>query len=632
MNPRRLRLLKEARPLWAPCCVSFLLGLFSVFRPDSNPLVREGLGPLGLFIGVPLLAALPFGTEFQYGTLSLQLTHPRNRVELWIEKLFPSLIAVLPVALIYHLSWQTFDSEFRPMMIVWVIAVSASGVFWTMTARSTIGSVVLNAGINVFLLVVITSFSRMWIPAFSPVLDNYFAVTVLTLCYASGMLWLGCRALLRFQLTGVSTSDDLFVAGERFIPIASPRFSASPAAAVSNLIRKELRLLRPTWILTLLVFLAWVSVAMSHSVPGLTSNIPLHAAQIVFGMTVIFTAMIPIFTGGIALGEERTSGTHAWHLTLPISPARQWSIKLVIVLFVSCVCTVVIPVSVLIFFGWLSKSPFMFVDPRAVPGMLLAAAVLGFASFWAACVVNGTIRAVLLTFAGLIALLLIGEMGGWLGNQFTNIFYPKLEHLFGLSFVNGLAYNSITSWQFHSIRAEGVLELLVFTPVVVLAAIQSYHLFRKQLRDSNWLTIRRVLPLSIATLLISFVLTSFNDSAFQARSQIRSMMQEINDALMTLPAVGKIDSQHPVQLNANDLTADPSFSPESRRWLKNATVTVSVDQPPAYIPGLVVNLALLHRPDSWRVAVVHFSDGLQCTESFPAERKASRLFRFDDCK
>ena len=58
---------------------------------------------------------------------------------------------------------------------------------------------------------------------------------------------------------------------------------------------------------------------------------------------VVSTLMIAILAGSLSLGEERTSGTHAWHMTLPVSALRQWLIKLFMALFAGFVGAGLLP-------------------------------------------------------------------------------------------------------------------------------------------------------------------------------------------------------------------------------------------------------------------------------------------------
>ena len=84
-----------------------------------------------------------------------------------------------------------------------------------------------------------------------------------SLGYAGLMLWLGWRLLARFQATGGMASDDLLMAGPDVMPGAwAGWLRCRPTGAVLNLIRKELRLLRPVWLISLLAALGWACLTL----------------------------------------------------------------------------------------------------------------------------------------------------------------------------------------------------------------------------------------------------------------------------------------------------------------------------------------------------------------------------------
>ncbi|MFZ2158749.1 MAG: hypothetical protein WAV72_21875, partial [Bradyrhizobium sp.] len=153
MTAKTTRILKEARPLFWPWCAVSLAGLLPLLR-QSNPWLHgigiEGICVLGVGVGIPLLATLSFGNEFQHRTLSLLLTQPVDRMEIWGEKLRVTVVAVLSAALVYYLGWR---AELQPVpglalfFWAWILATIASATFWTLVARSTLGGIVLNYGL-----------------------------------------------------------------------------------------------------------------------------------------------------------------------------------------------------------------------------------------------------------------------------------------------------------------------------------------------------------------------------------------------------------------------------------------------------------------------------------------------------
>ena len=112
---------------------------------------------------------------------------------------------------------------------------------------------------------------------------------------------------------------------------------------------------------------------------------------------VISTLMIAILAGSLSLGEERTSGTHLWHLTLPVSARRQWFIKLCMALFAGFVGAGLVP---LLIAGRLLGSSHILADVHVGRDLLVGAVLLTFAAFWCACAVKGTVRCCALGSSG----------------------------------------------------------------------------------------------------------------------------------------------------------------------------------------------------------------------------------------
>ena len=98
MTATTTRLLKEARPLFWPWCAVVLSGAVPLLHPP-DPI--RWISQVGFFVGIPLLATIPLGNEFQHRTISLLLSQPIGRVEIWREKLSITLLMVFSAALVF---------------------------------------------------------------------------------------------------------------------------------------------------------------------------------------------------------------------------------------------------------------------------------------------------------------------------------------------------------------------------------------------------------------------------------------------------------------------------------------------------------------------------------------------------
>src|SRR6266576_2053045 len=408
MSAKTTRILKEARSLFWPWCAVIIAGALRLVEQSDSALLRggalQGIHPLieaisflGFFVGIPLLATLSLGNEFHHRTLQLLLSQPVSRMEIWSEKLIVTIVAVLAAALVFRYGQQSTFPQDPELWVVGgalIIAMISSATFWTLVARSTMGGLALNA--------VSCSIPLVWHLRREGIAETMTTRSVAVfagLSYGGVMPWLCRRSLARFQVTGGLAGDDLLMAGPKMMPRAVAEWlrcrSTSP---LLNLIRKELRLLRPVWLISLLAVPAWICL------PVLGFTVERGSALAVL-MLAAFTPLIAVLAGTMSLGEERTSGTHSWHLTLPVPARRQWLIKLVTAMFTGLVCAGLLPISLLMADRFIFGSTLMSVNLDAGMTWLLGVLLLSFASFWCACAVNGTVSAALAVFPALIALL-----------------------------------------------------------------------------------------------------------------------------------------------------------------------------------------------------------------------------------
>src|SRR2546426_7810057 len=143
MSSRSTILLKEARALLWPWCAVMLAGTLSLLLPFMSWFAGSLLllvYRLGFAIGIPLLAALSLGNEFQHRTVSLLLSQPVDRMRIWNAKWSVLILAVLSSALVYAVGQWTIGQ--RPTAWAWVFAslwlivTVCSGTFWTLVAKS----------------------------------------------------------------------------------------------------------------------------------------------------------------------------------------------------------------------------------------------------------------------------------------------------------------------------------------------------------------------------------------------------------------------------------------------------------------------------------------------------------------
>ena len=109
MNASLVRMKKEARALFWPWCAVMAAGALPLFwDPPESGLpgmkIFAAFAPAGFFLGIPLLAALSFGDEFQHRTLPVVLGQPVSRMKIWREKLAVAAFAVLSATAVFYFS------------------------------------------------------------------------------------------------------------------------------------------------------------------------------------------------------------------------------------------------------------------------------------------------------------------------------------------------------------------------------------------------------------------------------------------------------------------------------------------------------------------------------------------------
>ncbi len=545
------------------------------------------------FFGIPLLATLPFGSEFHYRTLSVVLAQPVRRTDIWAEKLTVALVAALSATFVYKVSLHNlFEAE----PLIWTVAVMllittlCSAAYWTLLTGSTIGGIILSMfGAGCVLAVFALTGN-----GFRPEDWNASQLTVMTVagfCYAGVMLWLGRRKMTLFQDKAGTAGDDLLTAGLSHMPDALTRpFESRPTEAFVNLIRKEFRLLRPVW---LVAFLSILSTAMLSSLLTVVQPQSMTARVIVIltlACAGTFTTLTTVLSGSLSVGEERTAGTQLWHLTLPISIRRQWAIKLGVGLFTALVCA--LPVLGIVKAMGLGLNDYP--DLRETTAAVL---LVSLAAFWCACAAGATIRAILWVCP--VVFLLRGAAA-------ISMFVPiSSDDLVGY----------IIS-RFHPYPISGPIGEIIGSPFIlwvaipvlaVCVAIQSYRMFRTQSVESRPV-LRSLLPLLAFAFLCGYAVRLLNELAFIPYGQGRQVMSELHAAVTKLNVdLSKLDAAHPLEISPADLEKAVALSDLTRRWLRGSRITVEPNKGTRFIRTDAAKARMnfspysttLHLPNEW---------------------------------
>lgn len=591
MSPRTRRIIKEARALFWPWCVLIMIGslrLLQEYRLLVLPVLVDFWVGFGFWLGVPLLATLSFGNEFQHRTLSIMLTQPISRFAIWVEKLSVMMVAALSVGLVFYIGWRPAlqQSPFLWMLAAgWFISSICSAFYWTLVTGSIGGIVGQGVGPVSFM---IAAFAILGDPDDWRTQEISAVLTIATVaipCYAGMMLWLGWRQMTRLQATAEATGWDLLLTARNLNALFRPR----PNRAWLNLILKELRILWPLWVIPLTV---WAFCLAVVGVVAVFLGPP--SEDLLTEGSIPFLVIYAILAGSLSVGEERRLGTQLWHLTFPVSARRQWLIKLATASFAAFLWPVVSVVANNFYLGTSFNSDDL--------GLIILVAMPVFPAFWCACAARGTLPAVVWVFPALLFLGVSVLLGGLVG---------------GLARI-GTLQDLIVS-QFHPFRFEAFNSLLTMGGAELLlamrgliallllgAAVQSYRLFRAEPQDNLRSVARRLLPLAILAFFGGFSFRLFENFVERAHSQAAAVLRETHEAALKLQLdATKLDAAHPQRLTMDDLAKVSPLSEPARRWLRNSGIAVA--------PNNFPTKGSVFERFSKYFTIIHLSNGWDCT-------------------
>jgi hypothetical protein len=565
---------------------------------------------IGLLLGCALLVALSFGAEFQHRTLPMLLGQPCTRLRLWGEKMLVLAGLILLAAAVYVVgmshNWSRAVEVMRPASYTLLPLVCSAG-FWTLFARSTLGGVVFSVGsLGAVLMTVVFAVEKIWEK--EPVLAGrkYDLISVIVgLAYAALFLWLSWRKFSRLELNATDGGES----GLGATPVSTAPTVAvlrcRPGSPLGNLVRKELRLLRPLLRFALLfVLFWWALVAYARFLPKQQMGVEtlLHLGS------VAYIALSLLLAGCLSLCEERSLGLHVTNLTQPVAVGTQRRIKFLVALAVGLLVGVVLPIALSLLTGQTLNTPF---DPYIRTGEhvglgLAILCLLVLLGQWSAAMVSRVTHAILLAALAAVGVFAAIQLGIWLGGgnmrtgfMFTHMNvsardYFRSEIYGGRSVVSApdwfadmtewiAAHGQLSSASFEKLmRPYAPTEFMLWPVVGVLTlvlAIQAWRAFR--VPPKRWsLSLGR---LTIATLLCAWLEIGFMRVASTMSLGIRSssLYQETQAAFaaLKLPPVPPVTARRrwiDVKISLAELEATGKLSAQTKYWLRNATLKFQV--------------------------------------------------------
>jgi hypothetical protein len=570
-------------------------------------LTQAFLGVLGFstfWIGMPLLAAVPLGMEFQYRTELLLFSQPISRKKIWREKWLVMVSAIVSAAAVYMIGPGPFSGLTGFVIAaIWVVITICSAPFWALTAGSILGAMTLSL-LQGWVMVALWQLIKVIFKLPEPFLwESRMAlliVAVITLGYSAVMLALGQRKLMHFQVTGGMAAEAMPGTGKAQDGYFFRMFQCRATGAVLNLVRKELRLLFPAWSLLILCFVGEVVLAALLFLPGVSKSLLSTLAAVnILALGCLGT----ILAGSMSIGEERSLGTQSSNMTLPISAGLQWAMKL----------TVVIIGSFLGLFLSVAFAEFAFGEPfiklltqdlanHGMPFLFFVTSILCFSAFWSACISGSTVRAVLLLFPACGVVATAFGFGVTLPvalwrTEFLEWFIAKVH-----PFPPG-------SWTWILWNWTGRLTPLWFVPVLAVGLIQSYRLFRTERAINIGSMLSRLTPALIVAFAAGFVMQLPGVAVGITSDQTARVLREVSQTIHTMGIdADRLDAAHPLQLTLQDLARNSPVSDRLRSWVDDRPITI--------IPRTITLWGTKNGrsySETYRYfATVHFRNGWSC--------------------
>ena len=559
MNPR---IAKEFRALslpWIVCAVASF-GHFAGKGPGSWAQISGALAAFAFFAGCLILAALPFGTEFQQRTWTLVLGQPVDRFRLWKEKFLTATAAVLTLVAVHStvalLAKHRLPFDDLLPVLGFVVATICCAGLCALTSRSVIGGMafaicyqflamgLVSAGIYFGCKIAGHDAATVFSWPFTII---YIAVGV---SFSAFTLWLGWRVFARMELRDATASANLTLPDWLIPKSVAVQLRCQPTGAWRNLIRKEFCLQKPVFTIAAIFMALWI---IGGFLFLLTQSTTYKVMLDV--LTVLHIPIVSLLVGCVADGDEKSLDTRAWHLTLPIAAYGQWMAKFLVATIVAVSIGAMLPIA--------TKSvaePHGFGTEETVMACFIAWTFMTL-GFWSASLTRNTVSAVITTIATIVGLSAVIAMATALARVCGGLLSWPLSW-----------YLAHFQSSIHPPPSPGMALLVISTSAcVALTAVQSARLFRR-IQPEDRSLIGNVIALAGLVFLLTFGWVDFDISRFSGYERVwgpasNSMRAASRSRALESPAP-------PLVLTSAELEKTGLLTPLAKRWLRGSTIEV----------------------------------------------------------
>ena len=613
MTAEATRTLKEARALFYPWCAMMIACTFPLFSQPGALLNLLFL--MTLFIGIPLLACLSFGNEFRHKTMELLVSQPVSRLKIWREKWVVAATAIMTISLVAFLCNRpplNFSRTEDLNYLMFLVITTCSAAFWTLFAKSTLGGLMLNIA-----TVIPLGLAKFGFEDWNASAGHFrstgviIVLTAATLAYSAAMLWLGRWLLIRQQSGPGFAGVDIMVA----IPILMPGglasvFRSRVQQPILNLLRKELQMLRPLFLLSTLYVLGWSAIAIAS--PHISVTGGRRYAMLV--LLVIGSSSYPVvamfLAASLPLSEERAYGTQLWHLTLPLSMKRQWLIRGGTGLLIGLFCGFGIT-SALTYMARLFLAPVVVrgVAEMGIPMTLPILVAFFVFLFWCAVIARDMARtALLVVVASAVLSLTYGgsyKIADWLSARAVDL----ATFLISRYQLNPSTFNFGLGWFPH---LDSVPAWMWMAGMCVAMTFHTYLLFRELPQASGLKMIRPLAPY-LAAILVFVPLSTVR--------YWKGYVTEINLFYETEKAI--VEAQPPNSFTLQDLVGNSNLPGYAKQWLRDSKMTMSITDLPVTSKKRNLysseELFLSHQWKSYQLTI-SLPNGITCFAEFSSDK------------
>ena len=423
MSPR---VAKELRPLLLPWGLAALAAAGHA-GAWANPLFAHGelgsfltgLAGVAFVTGVLVLAAMPIAVELHERTLTLLFSQPTDRLRLWKEKLLAATLAIFALGIVHGaVSMATGQLTLSLAIIYAAFAITAicSVGYHTLATGSILVGIACAVGMPWAVAAIAHLFVYYVLGLPIELSERATLILVVSACavYSAFFLWLSRRQFVALELRGPAVLRAAEIP-EALVPRKlTELFRCRPTGVVANLIRKDVCLQKPIFLVSAVFVVCWLlTLVLMVLHPAWHSNL----VAVFHGLTGTQIVLMVILAPCVALGDDKSLGTAAWHLTLPISARRQWFIKLLVTAATLFVVAVVLPVLLATFTLFKAKVGLLALRLNDAPGFLIIGGIVFLVSFWSASMMTNTVRAAIVTMLTLFIFGVVIALAGYLAER-----------------------------------------------------------------------------------------------------------------------------------------------------------------------------------------------------------------------